>query len=148
MATILDVLENFRSINLKQALPGLVNETKQEIIRLNQQQLFSGLLSTGDKVGVYKLRDYAERKNLLNPLPGFGIPDLKLSGDFYKGFVVEVNEEIYNITSRDPKTGRLYSLFGPDIFGLTEENKGLYSQGILGNAIRDFITAKTGLLFG
>ena len=147
MGTIDELLQNLKSLNLREQVPKLVEQTSYEITALNQAQLYFGVDSTVSPLTRYRSRSYAEKKNLQNPKPGFGNPDLFLTGAFYKGISVVVKGYDYEITSTDSKSDDLEKKYGSQIFGLAPKNKEKYASGLLLESIQSYITGKTGLEF-
>lgn len=147
--TIAEMHRRVKSIQLRQEVPKIVENTSYEIEALNKLQLNQGLSSDGDKIKIrYRSNSYAKKKNQLNPAPGFGVPDLFLTGSFYKGIGVVVRGYSYEIDSKDEKSSRLEKKYGKQIFGLTPEHKSEYAKGVLFNGIKSYIEIKTGLKFG
>lgn len=99
-----------------EALLKIIVGKKSLLIDLNQQQLYSGRNSRGEVLGEYRSRDYAIFKNRLNPLPGLGVWDLRLSGNLYDGMFVEADSFPVTIDSSDSKAGKFRDLspFGFD----------------------------------
>jgi hypothetical protein len=65
-------------------------------------------------------------KNSMNPLPGLGVPDLKLTGAFYRGFQTKVTPEAFSTSSTDEKNDALTAKYDP--FGLDQESKSEYIE--------------------
>lgn len=143
--TIFEMLQNVRSINLTEEVPKIIEQTSYEITVLNQEQMYSGFDSNGNKIGAYRSKPYSEKKQIKNPKPGFGVPDLFVNGSFYKGMGVIVRKDTFEGNSVDVKTEKLIKDYGEDIFGLYDENKGKYANETLFGRVKDYITAKTGL---
>jgi hypothetical protein len=106
------------------------------------------MLSTGSKLELYQSVLYALDKEKMNPLPGFLHPDLFLTGEFFNGFFVEVDNDSYLIYSKDEKTEDLVKRYSDDIFGLTDQNKEIFADTYLYEAVTQYIADKTGLVFG
>ncbi len=111
----------------------ILAELQDEIVRLNtQEQLFKGKDATGQKITPkYKRRRYAVAKNRMNPQPGMGTPDFKVTGAFYKGFYVKPIKDdkgSFEMDSSDDKTPFLVGRSGEKIFGLTTDNEGKINQ--------------------
>jgi hypothetical protein len=85
-----------------------------DLIDENTAQLDAGLNSNGYELPEYRSDEYAAFK-------GRTIPDLKLTGDFWEGFVIEQTKSNLKIWSTDSKTDKLVKKYGSDIFGLTDE---------------------------
>ena len=112
--------------NLNDALFKAVKKAEKELIRLNtKEQLFKGVDAKGKK-----LFSKRTKRGVYSPLTEIisggrkkaGTPyTLEDTGDFFKGFYIEIksNKAIFN--SKDSKTPLLIVDFG-DIFGLTNKN--------------------------
>ena len=109
---------------INEQLLRIIQDESNFVIDLNQSQLLSGIDSKGEELGEYESKPYATFKNTLNPLPGFGVPDLKLTGSFYREMYLQFSSKGWpvQIFSMDEKTSKLVSQYGKDIFGLTEDN--------------------------
>ena len=83
-----------------------------DLIDANTAQLDAGLDATGATLPPYQNPEYAAMK-------GRTIPDLKLNGDFWSGFVASQLKDSIKIYSTDPKNDKLVAKYG-DIFGLTD----------------------------
>lgn len=105
-----------------------IEETKDVAVAFNRQQLYSGIKSTGDKITPhYANLKYAAKKYGLNATPGFTNPDLYVTGAFYLGIGVVVNQKSLTFDSTDSKAPKLELEYTPQIYGLTKENKSAYS---------------------
>jgi hypothetical protein len=150
MATIWDLKQGLAKVKLQSAIPKIIENTGKEIIQLNTiEQLYKNSIdSFGRKLTLYSSPLYAIDKSRLNPLPGLFHPDLYFTGDFYRGFYVTAGYTgIYTIDSSDSKTGKLEAKYGKEIFGLTEQNTERYATGTFYDALQEYITGKTGLIF-
>jgi len=108
--------------NHEQYFRRAIVENQEEILDLNIAQLESGKDSFGRLLDEYASDAYAQFKQSIGSRAPFGIPDLKLEGDFYSGFVLKADGDEFYITSEDEKRDKLVAYAGPDIFGLTEES--------------------------
>jgi len=88
------------------ALLRIVNGHQAQLIDLNQSQLLAGRNSRGEELGQYRSASYAALKNRLNPLPGYGVWDLRLSGDLYRAMFVEASSFPVMIDSSDSKADK------------------------------------------
>jgi|SRR5688572_12541051 len=148
MATIEDVLKNFESVQLEEAIPRIVRSLSAELIDYNLDQLAHGITSENVLIQPrYRSRDYAGYKNTLNPKAGFGVPDLKLAGDFYAGFYVQLNGMTFEFGSRDSKSALLEGKYSKNggIYGLTDNNKSNFAQNEVKPEIIKHLQNKTGL---
>ena len=93
---------------------------------MNIEQLLSGKTSEGSDIAPeYSMFEYSFFKQKLNNSPNFGTPDLKVTGDFHKGFNVrqdQLENGIFEIDSDDYKTSMLTDKYGESIFGLNTDN--------------------------
>lgn len=109
---------------MNEQLLRIVQEESNFIIDLNQSQLLSGIDSKGSEFEDYSSKSYATFKNRLNPIAGFGRPDLKLTGSFYNEMYLQFSSKGFpvEIFSRDEKTASLVGKYGKDLFGVTKDN--------------------------
>lgn len=93
------------------------------ITGMNKEQLSIGHDATGEYITPeYSSSFYATvKKNQLGSNAPLGTPDLKFSGDFYRGFKILIGATEVTITSTDIKTLQLEGKYG-DIFGLEPES--------------------------
>lgn len=146
--TIEGLLKKVKTVDLKTAVPAIIKKTDYGIIALNQNQLFkTGSDSKGNKLRKYRDKYYAEYKNRRNPLPGLNVPDLKNSGEFYKGFSVTLKQKTFSVSSTDDKSPGLQKKYGRFIFGLHKDSMKEYTFTIFYPDLKKYITKKTGLIF-
>jgi len=146
--TISKMLSGVQSIRLEEQVPVIIEQTKEKAIELNKLQLYnSSINKEGMRLELYRFEWYASMKNQKNPNPGLFHPDLYLTGAFYGGFKMTVTESTFNITSSDSKTFELVKKYGDDIFGLTDQSKGIYAKGVVYEGIKAYVTSKSGLRF-
>ncbi len=148
MTRIIDALNNFESIHLKDAVPRIIRSLSAELIDYNLDQLAHGITSENVIIQPrYRSRDYAGYKNTLNPKAGFGVPDLKLTGDFYAGFYVQLSGMVFEFGSRDSKSALLEGKYskGGGIYGLTKINKSNFAANEVKSEIVSHLQNKTGL---
>jgi len=147
MGTISQLLKAVQSVSLETEVPKIIEATSGEIIALNQGQLYEKSIdSNGLRLALYSSPIYALQKEKQNPLPGFLHPDLKLTGSLYGAMYVEVTPNAFTVGSKDFKEPEIEAKYGKYIWGLTKENKIVYSE-IVYAKIRQYITEKTGLTF-
>ncbi|GAA4327993.1 hypothetical protein [Flaviaesturariibacter amylovorans] len=130
------ILTAAQRINVEAAGREAVSKTTDELVRLNQAQLYQGNNSEGGKLGRYVNPSYARMKNGMNGLPGYGNKDLYLTGAYSRGIYAKVSGTSITMGSTDPKaeyleTGKNYGLFG--------ESKRMYVDGALRTAFVDAI---------
>jgi hypothetical protein len=137
--TIAEAYRRFSRLDLRSQVPIIFELTKEEMILLNQAQLYTESIDKdGDPLGGYKQIEYENLKIEMNPQLG-GRVDLYLTGEFYAGFYVEVLKDEYIIGSKDSKSEELENKYGTAIFGLTDESKARYTREIFFRALRNYI---------
>lgn len=120
---MLELYNRIKKVNHTEAIEDTMEEASPVIRQKQRNQMHSGLNREGKPIGKYRSPAYAKKKNALNPIPGLGVPDLKLTGEFYKGIYSEVRGDKIIIDSTDGKTPALANRFGEEIFGLNKESK-------------------------
>jgi hypothetical protein len=148
-ATIEDLYEAFSQLRLRDELPELILATSYDIEVLVKAQLDMGELSTEQKIAPsYKSKYYAVKKVALNPTPGYGIPDVRVTGAYYKGIGVTVEGEDYSIESNvEYALSPQIAQYGPNLLRLSEGSKEAYCNEALSPAIEKYISNVTGLVF-
>jgi hypothetical protein len=147
MQTIKTLYQKLEALDTDQVIVNSLEQTKEEIANLNVEQMNKGFNSKGEKIGAYRNELYAEEKHRMNPLPGFGVPDLRLTGAFYGGTTVKVSGQTLMIDSSDSKSIELQEKYGKEIFGLSGVYKREYLNESLGPVFRKSITSIIGLKF-
>jgi hypothetical protein len=141
--TIAEAYRRFQRVDLRGQVPLIIELTAEQIISLNQSQLYGASLdSLGNELGGYWQEWYEDLKKSMNPALG-GKVDLNLTGDFYRGFYVEVKGENIIIGSSDSKSDDLESKYGKAIFGLSQESKEDYTLNIFFNSLKNYIEGIT-----
>lgn len=96
-------------------------KSAEKLAELQVGQMLVGHNARGDKIGWYLDKDYRILKHSLNPYPGFGYVDLKMTGAFYEGVFAEIDMDDIIFDSTDSKSDDLQERYGEEIFGLDEE---------------------------
>lgn len=111
---------------IKSVIPQLETETariiqrSQPIIELKQDEFSLGEAPDGSRIGFYRNRGYRSFKLGLNPLAG-GSVDLRLTGSFYRGLLVEATgSRRFLFDSNDDKAPSLFAKYGEDLRGLSD----------------------------
>ena len=148
--TVAETIRRLKSLNLTEIAVSSMKETEKEFIDFNtQKELFVGLDSTGNQIDpLYGSASYAKKKAAINSLPGYGVPDLKLSGDFYKGMhFVSVTADKAIIESSVPYAKYLEKRYGEAIYGLNDKIRPDYIFGPYYSVLKSKVTAVTGFKF-
>lgn len=143
MLTLPALYNRVKNLNTDEVITDSFTESTTAFEEENRKQLFEGQAKTGEITKKYKNNKYARVKNEMNPLPGLGTPDLKVTGAFYRGIRVEVSGETLNIKSTDSKGPDLEAKY-KDIFGLG----GVYKKEFLDTTLRPKILKKISTLTG
>ena len=111
----------------------IISRNQQEIIDLNtKEQLFKGESSSGQKLSPkYTGVRYARAKNKVNPLPGYGTPDLKFTGKFYNDFFLSTKGRQLEFDSKTKYAKHLESKYGSEIYGLNKDNSDWLNDKLL-----------------
>lgn len=146
MSTIAQLLKKVQAVNIELIASESIDNTKEVLKTKQRDQLFHGLDSTGKPINKkYQNNKYARVKNEMNPLPGLGVPDLKLTGSFYNEMFVDVRSSSFVLDSADQKSGNLQVKYGTNIFGLGPNAKKEYIKESLRPEFRKKIKVITGL---
>lgn len=137
--TVRELNNRLQVIDVDELCREAVTQNASKLVTMNKRQLEVGETITGGSIKPsYRSRLYAKYKQLeMGSQSPLGTPDLKLTGDFHKGFFLTVEDNEYFIESSDEKTGMLVDKY-KDIFGLTTQNK---------DSAKVFVTRTFGDLF-
>lgn len=123
MATLLALIKRVEQLPIDTVISESVEAVAPQITDRQRDQMLEGKNAEGKTIGRYRDPAYARYKNSLNPVPGLGIPDLKLTGEFYREIYAEVRGDKVIIDSTNEKTEALAKRFGESIFGLNKATK-------------------------
>jgi hypothetical protein len=109
MGSLTKLITNLQNLNVIQVAADSLSEHTEQMADLNREQLMQGVDSSGGKIvpkyAPFRMQTgefYAEMKNKMNAAPGFGTPDLKLTGSFHKSIKYQVNKTDVESISQDP----------------------------------------------
>jgi len=143
MMTIFKLYENLKRISIVGIVHDIVLSDSDLIVDLQKDQMLSGKDATGKSIAPSYFSDaYAEMKKKMNNRIEMGTPDLRLTGDFYRGFYLDTDRLI--VTSDDPKTPSLIKKYGKHIFGLNENTIRRYRQIFNPNFYAEFMAQLAG----
>lgn len=130
MSTIHEMLRRAQSIDLQAIGVSVIVDTKDELIKLNKEQLMDkGEDKNLVKLKSYRSASYARKKNQRNPFPGLGTPDLYNTGAFQNAFQLKINSKnSFDIFSSNSKSSDLQKKYGAAIFGVSDPNKQEYAD--------------------
>lgn len=139
MRTIFNMLEAATKLDIPYIIESSLIDSRDEYVKLQKDQMFHGLNSEDSPIGQYKSPVYAAQKNLQNPTPGFGIPDLRLKGDFYAGIFADPRSEGIVVDSADFKSGDLMAKFSDKIFTLGPTRLPMFNEIVRPKVIEQVI---------
>ena len=120
--TVQEYNKKLKSINKPKLKREAVKKAEPEIVNLNRLQLEKGLTIDETKITPkYRNPVYATFKNSMNPRPGFGTPDLKLSGAFHDSLKVLFGNGSFKIKGFTDYAEKLEAKY-KGIYGLTKEH--------------------------
>ena len=122
MSTALTILKKLESIDVLKSAQSAIQETSDDMVFIQRNQLFRGERPDGQKV----FPEYTPLTKFLKAQKGqpFDRVTRRDTGDYYRGIEVEVKGELFKIESIDWKAERLNEKYG-DI-GLSKSSKESY----------------------
>lgn len=121
MRTLVNLLKAVENLNVREIALDSMGQTSQQFLKHQKDQLYAGFDSKGKRLHRYASSIYAEMKQRMNSTPGYGNPDLKLTGDFYRSFRADLDNEGLRISAWDEKAPMLEDKYGNDIYTLGED---------------------------
>jgi hypothetical protein len=139
MATIFELQETLSKLNIEVLAKKTIASTSNLMADLNRKQLLKGQKADGSF-----LDNYSRVSQDLFGKPNIPM-QLKDTGAFHKSISVDVGSDVFEFIADDIHD--LEKKYSNEIFGLTKENEGNYSQDILLPLIQKEIETETGLKF-
>lgn len=145
---------------LEGAVVGAIENTATDLIALNQEQLYKGLLNDGSFVTPKYQEDpyfstpeaaqaYSDWKDAITPNPERppGVPNLFINGRFYESWSVTATAQKITFESSDPNAQDIEETFGEKIYGLDNESMGDYRRNFFFPELKEAIETQTNLTF-
>ena len=144
--TIDEMIDAVKKIKVKKFAREAMAKHLPVVEEMNRQQPMRGEDANGDGFLSYAWDDYAEMKERRNPVPGFGRPDLRLTGAFHRSIKAKLDASTaILITASDKKAPWLEDHYKPaEIYGLQPENLDLLAEKVHADFF-DRVTAASGL---
>lgn len=123
MATIPQAYQRLIELRRNMSLIGMavLNETSEDYLNLNRDQMMHGENSKGEMIGLYRNMAYERMKTAMNPLANSTV-DLKLTGDFQRELTLRIiSKKRFALYSQDAKNNDLMKKYGEEIFGLNDK---------------------------
>jgi hypothetical protein len=117
MGTIRSLLKRVENLDIDSIIEKTFVRNEEKFAEKNRQQLFEGFDKDGERLKEYRSTLYAEVKHRMNPIPGEGNPDFKVTGAFYRGIEVRVDAPAIRTLLYDEKSEKLLER-DPNIIGL------------------------------
>lgn len=142
------LLDRLDKVELKPIIILCLNQSKYEWLALNRGQLHDGQDNLGNLQNpLYANEIYAEHKEAENPVPGLGIPDFFVKGDYYNSIQMVINESQYSIATYSAGVD-----YAPKLeakwrrnYGLDPTNLAFYNQEIVRPKIVGELVKELGL---
>lgn len=112
MTTATQLLEKLNKIDVTLAAQIAIENTATEATKAQRMQLSQGLKSDGTSLPDYSIKSVTQYGKPAGPIKLYD------TGDFYRGILIDVREDIFIIESADPKNMMLQNRYGKDILGL------------------------------
>jgi hypothetical protein len=125
MTTIAGMRRRWEGLNTRDVAEESIDATREQLADTQRDQMLHGLRADGKPIGKYRNPAYAAMKNAMNPLPGYGNMDWRLTGQLHADIFIDVREGSFVITSGNEKTTELVEAFG-DPFGIGGEFRNSY----------------------
>lgn len=149
MGSMFQLLDRLDRTDIRPIIILCLNQSKYEWLGLNRGQLHDGQDNTGHlQSPLYADERYAEHKNEENPVPGLGVPDYFVTGDYYNSIQVTVNNSQWAIitgSNGDVPYGPKLDSKWPRNYGLDPENLGFFSKEIVKPKIVATLVKELGL---
>lgn len=123
-----DLERNLQRLNVADAAADAINRHRDEAAAALRKQLYEGKDATGGRLRRYRSRLYAEMKNQMNPAPGFGNPDLYLTGAFHRSIRATVTGEGVTFDATDTKAADLVDKYSSAILDISEETSSTFAE--------------------
>jgi hypothetical protein len=136
--TLTGLITKLKSLSVQRIAEQTLKDHEETMADLQRSQLLKGRTSTGEAiVPDYAFVWYAKKKREMNPLAGYGTPDLKLTGSFHNSIKYRVSNGGIRIEANDPNNleGRY-----KNIFGLNQESRKELIQKFLEKTLKANIT--------
>ncbi len=145
MGHMFSLLDRLDRTELQPIIILCLNQSKYEWLSLNLGQLHDGHDNTGRLQSPdYADERYAVHKNEENPVPGLGVPDFFVTGDYYNSIQMTVNSSQYSIVTYSggvpygPKIEKKWQRnYGLDPTNLEFFNQEIVKPKIIGELVKE-----------
>lgn len=127
MGTAAELLKDLQAVNVEQVAKDSITATLPDYTEANRRQMLEGK-GKDRNIGRYRNPQYAAFKSQLNPKPGRGNVDLKLTGSFQDKMKAVLTGSDIDVSSSDNKESGLIEKYGGQIYGLNVKSQDEYNQ--------------------
>lgn len=106
------MIDRVKRLDLEQALEKAFDNNLPQYVDEVRVQLYHGFDGNGNRLKPYANDRYAAKKTEMNPLPGFGNPDLYLTGDWSNNIETQRSGTSLQTASSDEKNKMLIKKYG------------------------------------
>lgn len=132
--------------NLPVTTANILSDNEAELLNLNRTQLYSGYDGYGRQLRAYRNAQYAVEKHEMNPQPGYGVPDLYLTGSTYAKMKALINSQTVDLFSEDEKWKKLELQYGEAIGRLNTESINTLRKQVIQPNLVHAIAEQTGAI--
>ncbi len=148
MTTVEDLITRLASVDIAAETDTALDATDKVLVENVKNQLFAGQDASGSKLSPkYRLIRYANVKHEMNALPGYGTPDLKLTGALYREMNVHREKDELVFDSKMDYAPALEQKYGSGIFEPSNDNLDSYALDKFFPHLVTALEEKTGLDF-
>lgn len=124
MATVLEVLDRIKNLDVHREVKTTLGETRNVILDLNQDQMIHG--RRADDSDITPEYTHFTRLSKIEKGRDPDVVTLYDTGEFYNAMFVDVGSDELEIDSTDYKSDDLQAKYGAGILGLSKGSKELY----------------------
>jgi hypothetical protein len=137
MATVLDLQDNIKAINVHVEAKSAIGRTAESYVELNREQLLEGYRADGSQLPDYSWISVKKYGKPEGPIRLFD------TGAFHGSFKLDVGGEDTELIANDEHN--LEERYGDEIFGLTSNSQEYYNQEIFYPEFAESLESLTGL---
>lgn len=160
MNTIIDVAERIKnlSLNIEKEVSVIIDNTKEQILIKNKQQLMEGIKGDGNEITpsylndpYFKTREAAQRysnwkdKITPNSKRKSGTPNLYINGFYHNTIEINVRGEKIITENKTTIGKKIEQKYGDTLYGLNETNNQAYIKETFFPALKTYIEETTQL---
>ena len=138
--TIINIANKISEKDIKTLYNSYFKELFPQVRKMIKERWLKGITPDGGKIGAYRVVNYALFKQEINPLAGFYMVDLTLTGSLGdKISFLMLSDSEYEIFSTDSKYISIVEKYGDYNFNLSETEKNEIAKEITNKTILEII---------